>query len=139
MLYIRNILDLPLMSRSRSEFSERWFLGRQRILISQGIGQPDCTCAVLLEAVAPEGASGGPLRGTSLDAKIWSLFLDDGLAVHVTVYAAVALDELDDDVPLTLQIEIETLHGTLFAVLSPRQAWSLAEHLRDAAIAREAA
>jgi hypothetical protein len=77
-----------------------------------------------------------------LDAKIWSLYLDDGLAVHVTVYRAVALDELDDvdhDVPLTLQIEIETLHGTLFAALSPRQAWSLAEHLRDAAIAREAA
>jgi hypothetical protein len=98
--------------------------------------------AVLLEAVAPEGALGGPLRETSLDAKIWSLYLDDGLAVHVTVYRAVALDELDDvdhDVPLTLQIEIETLHGTLFAALSPRQAWSLAEHLRDAAIAREAA
>lgn len=74
-----------------------------------------------------------------MDAKIWSLYLDDGLAVHVTVYRAVALDEVDHDVPLTLQIEIETLHGTLFAALSPRQAWSLAEHLRDAAIAREAA
>jgi hypothetical protein len=77
-----------------------------------------------------------------LDAKIWSLDLEDGLAVHVTVYKACALievDEVDDDAPLTLQIEIETLHGTLFAALSPRQAWSLAEHLRDAAIAREAA
>ena len=77
-----------------------------------------------------------------MDAKIWSLDLDDGLAVHVTVYRAGALVEVDDidhDAPLTLQIEIETVHGTLFAALSPRQAWSLAEHLRDAAIAREAA
>ena len=77
-----------------------------------------------------------------MDAKIWSLDLDDGLAVHVTLYRGVSVDvaeELDHDVPLTLQIEIETLHGTLYAALSPRQAWSLAEHLRDAAIAREAA
>ena len=76
-----------------------------------------------------------------MNAKIWSLDLDDGLAVHVTLYRAVALDEVDevDEAPLTLQIEIETLHGTLFAALSPWQAWSLAEHLRDAAIAREAA
>ncbi|HEY7622200.1 MAG TPA: hypothetical protein VH834_20690 [Solirubrobacteraceae bacterium] len=77
-----------------------------------------------------------------MDAKIWSLDLDDGLAVHVTVYRSGALDELDEvdeDLPLTLQIEIETLHGTLFAALTPRQAWSLAEHLRDAAIAKEAA
>ena len=76
-----------------------------------------------------------------MNAKIWSLYLDDGLAVHVTVYRPVALDavEVDYDVPLTLQIEIETPHGTLLAELSPWQAWSLAEHLRDAAIAKEAA
>jgi hypothetical protein len=77
-----------------------------------------------------------------LAAKIWSLDLEYGLAVHVTVYRPLALDgvdEVDQNVPLTLQIEIETLHGTLFAELSPREAWSLAEHLRDAAIAKEAA
>ena len=74
-----------------------------------------------------------------MDAKIWSLDLDDGVAVHVSVYRPVALDEVVYDVPLTLQIEVETLHGSLYAALSPRQAWSLAEHLRDAAIAKEAA
>ena len=83
-----------------------------------------------------------PTEGDVLDAKIWSLYLEHGLAVHVTVYRPIALDEVDEvdyNVPLTLQIEIETLHGTLFAELSPWQAWSLAEHLRDAAIAKEAA
>ncbi len=74
-----------------------------------------------------------------MDAKIWSLDLDDGVAVHVSVYRPVALDAVVRDVPLTLQIEVETLHGSLYAALSPRQAWSLAEHLRDAAIAKEAA
>jgi hypothetical protein len=75
----------------------------------------------------------------SLDAKLWSLELDDGVVVHVSLFRPVGLDGLEPDVPPTLQVEVETLHGSLYAALSPQQAWSLAEHLRDAAIAKEAA